>query len=147
MYVQNNSKKLTITGLAETQGENCFHEVSNFLKNVMKIDTQIPLKMALRIGNGENRMMLIKLKYFEHKSLIFQKFDRLKTINKSRQTPYYISEQLPEVWAERRRFVQHLKYHNSKLPSSQQHNIAVKKNQLEIDGEEYKAPMTPPTLT
>lgn len=147
LYTQNNSKKLTISGLAETQGENCFHEVANFFKNIMKIEKQIPLKLAKRIGTGTNRAMLIKLQHFEHKTLIFQKFDRLKQANRSRNNPYFISDQLPEAWAERRRFVQHIKFQNSKLPTQAQHNVAVARGTIMIDDQEYQPPMTAPGIS
>lgn len=146
MYVGNNSKKLVINGLAQTQGENCFHEVTNFFKNVMKISTQIPLKMARRIGTGTDRPMLIKLKYFEHKTLIFQNFDKLKAANRSRSTPYYINDQLPEKWAERKRFIQHLKFQNAKLLQTQQHRIEVQRDQVSINGSEYEAPLKQPSI-
>lgn len=146
MFVHQNSKKLSISGLSETQGENCFHEVANFFKNIMKIDTPIPLKMAIRVGNGDSRIMVIKLKYFEHKSLIFQNLDQLKAANKKRPKPYYISDQLPEAWAERRRFTQHLKFQNSRALPNARHNITVKKGVLELDGSPYEPPLQPPTI-
>lgn len=147
LFVNQNSKKLTIAGLAETQGENCFHEVSNFFKNIMKIDTQIPLKMAKRTGVGEARLMLIKLKYHEHKSLIFQNLGQLKIANKKRPKPYYISDQLPEVWAERRRFTQHIKFQNSRLPAEAQHNVEVKRGVLEVNGTPYEPLLQTPSIS
>lgn len=147
LYSNNNSKKLIINGLAETQGENCFHEVANFFKNIMKIETAIPLKFARRVvGTGAERSMMIKLKNFEHKSIIFQKFDRLKQMNRSRQHPYFISEQLPEAWAERRRFVQQLKSQNSKLPAAVKHDISVVKGEAKIDGNKYQPLLETPTI-
>lgn len=147
VFIQNNTKKLIIHGLAETQNENCFHEVANFFKNIMKITQAIPLKFARRIGAGETRAMLIKLKMFEHKSLIFQNFDKLKAANRSRQAPYYINEQLPEAWAERRRFVQHIKHQNSRLPADAQHTITIKNNKIQCNGEQYVPPFSPPSVT
>lgn len=127
LFLSNNSKKLTIGGLAETQGENCFHEVANFFKNILKLDAHIPLKLAIRVGQGSERLMMIKLQNFNHKAIIFQKLDKLKQENKSRQNPYFISDVLPEAWAERRRFVQHIKHQNSRLPADAQRNLSVKK--------------------
>lgn len=146
IYVNNNNKKLVINGLAETQGENCFHEVANFFKNIMKIDNQIPLKFARQIGTGAKRPMLMKLKSFEHKTLIFQKFDRLKQVNKNHQRPYFITEQLPEAWAERRCFIQHLKFQNSRLPAAARHDITVAKGTVKIDGTEFKQALQAPTI-
>lgn len=146
LYANNNNKKLAINGLAETQGENCYHEVANFFKNVMKIDVPIQLKFARRIGSGTERPIMIKLKTFEQKTLIFQNFDKLKTANRGRQRPYFITDQLPEAWAERRRFIQNLKFQNSKLPTAAQRKIEVTKRDIQIDGVEYQPMLVPPTI-
>lgn len=146
-YVQTNMNNIMINGVPQTQNENVFHEATHFFKTKLKIEKKISMKSAKRIGGGESRPILVTLSDPNDKALIFQKTSNLKEINRGRQKPYFVTEQLPEAWAEKRRLVHYMKQQNKKLPTAQQLNIAVKKGQLHVAGKEYEPPVKTPTVS
>lgn len=146
-YANNTQKNLIINGLSETQNENCVHEVLHMFKHILKIDKAIPLKFAKRIGKGQSKPMLIRLANIRDKALVFQKMDNLKKANQGRERPIFITDQLPEAWAERKRFIHHMKSMNSKLPKDQQHKIQVQANKLLINDQPYEPPIKAPTVS
>lgn len=144
-YAKEHQDNIVINGLAETQGENCYHEVANFLKNVLKMDAQIPITKAYRLGKGQNKPMMAKLKNPADRAKIYQKVPNLKQANKGRAKPYFIADQLPESWAEKKRYIHFIKQQNKKLPISEQANIAVDKGVLSLNGKPYKQPIRAPS--
>lgn len=140
-YVRDNKLNILISGMAETQGKNCFHEVANFFKNVLKIDKAITLVQANRIGVGSAGPMLVKVRSMDDKSLIYKNVSKLKQINKGRARPYFIADQLPESWAENRRFNHYVKLQNQKLPSAQQTSTEVTKGKLHLNNVPYEPPI------
>lgn len=99
-YAARNQKNIIINGMSETQGENCIHEVAHFVKHVLKIDKGVQLKFARRMGKGQNRPMLLRLKNPADKAVFFQNFDKIKKANEGRERPFFITDQIPEAWAE-----------------------------------------------
>lgn len=142
-YARDNRNNIIINGMEETQGENCYHEVSNFFKNKLKLDKPIPLTQANRIGTGKYRPMLAKLKDPADKTSIFGKVSNLKQVNKGRQRPYFVTDQLPEAWSERRKYIHFLKQQNQKLPVSQQLTASVDRGVLSFDNQPYTPPIRP----
>lgn len=145
-YTVKNQKNIIINGIPETQGENCFHEVAHFLKHALGLD-KVQLKYAKRMGKGQYRPMLIRLANINDKSVIFQNIQKLKQFNQGKQRPYYITDQLPDAWAERKRFIHHLKQQNQKLPVTQQKKMEVKNNAIFFDDQEYKPPIRALTVS
>lgn len=146
-YANNTQKNIIINGLSETQGENCMHEVAHMFKHILKIDKPISIKSARRIGKGQSKPMLVKLAKIQDKATIFQKLGNIKHANQGRQRPIFITDQLPEAWAERKRFIHHVKQQNKKLPKDQQHKIQVQANQLLINDVVYEPPVKAPTVS
>lgn len=142
-YAARNFKNVVINGIPETQGENCFHEVAHFIKHILKVDKVIPIKYARRLGKGQSKPMMIRLQNASDKPIFFQNFDKVKIANVSRDRPYFITDQLPEAWAERKRFIQHLKKQNSKLPVDQRKKVEVKNGEVFFDDVKYKPPLAP----
>lgn len=145
-YALKNQKNIITNGIPETQGENCFHEVAHFLKHALSLD-KILLKYARHLGKGQHRPMLIRLAKFSDKSVIFQNIDKLKQYNQGKQRPFYLTDQLPEAWAERKRFMYHLKQQNKKLPTAQQMKVTVKQGSIFFDEQEYTPPLKAPTVS
>lgn len=145
-YVKENKNNILINSIPETPGEDCYHEASNFFKNILQVEKPIPLTQAYRIGRGNKRPILAKLKNVSEKAAIYGKTDRLKEINKARDKPYYITDQLPESYAEQRRTNNFLKQLSAKLPMPQRKNAEIKKGVLTLDGTPYVPPIHPPTV-
>lgn len=140
-YAKETKDNIIINGLTETQGENCYHEVNNFMKNVLKTEKQIQLQSAKRIGKGQNKAILAKLKNVDDRAEIYKKVGNLKQANRGRTKPYFISDQLPESWAEKKRYIHFIKKQNQKLPPQQQANATVEKGELSLDGVPFKQPI------
>lgn len=147
MYVHNNSNNIMIHGIPLTQDENGFHEAAHFFKTKLRIDSKIDMKAAKRIGSGDNRPLLVTLVNINDKALIFQKTENLRAVNKGRQNPYFITEQLPEEWAEKRRAIHFMKQQNKKLPDAQQLKLMVKRGQLTVDGKPFNPPLKAPSVS
>lgn len=142
-FAKENKNNIIISGMAETQGENCFHEVANFLKAKLKVDTPVQLIQAYRMGQGKTRPMVAKLKDTADKAKIFSKVSNLKQINKGRQKPYFVTDQLPEAMAEKKRYNHYLKMQNLKLPDAQQLPVAYDRGVLSFDAKPYQPPIKP----
>lgn len=129
-----NKDNILINGIAETPGEDCYHEVANFMKNILKVDKPIPLTQAYRIGKtGARRPILAKLKTVGDKASIYAKIDNLKSVNRGRDKPYFVTDQIPEAWAEKKKTNNYYKQQNFKLPIAQQQKIEIKKGVLMVD--------------
>lgn len=84
--------------------------------------------------------MLVKVKSMEDKSLIYKNLTKLKQVNKEHAKPYFITDQLPESWAEKRRF-NYGKMQNQKLPDAQKATTTLNKGILNLDGVPYNPPI------
>lgn len=146
-YANKCQKNILINSIPQTQGEDCFHEVVHFFKNTLKIQKKIAIKYAKRIGKGQHKPMLVKLVNVNEKADIFQSLDKLKEINKSRDRPFFITDQLPEAWVERKKYIHFLKQQNGRIPQEQRKKAVVKNNTLLLDDEEYKQPVQAPTVS
>lgn len=138
-------KNIIINGIPETQGENPIHEVAHFFKHVLQLSTSISIKYARRMGKGQYKPMLVRLQKANDKALIFQNLDKLKEPNKSKDRPFFVTDHLPEAWAERKRFIHYLKQQNKRMPPHQQFKIAVRNNTLFLDDKEYEPPFSVPS--
>lgn len=136
-YVKENKNNLFINGVAETPGEDCYREVTNFFKNVLKIEKPIHLTQAFRVGKGPKRPILAKLKTVGDKADIYTKTDKLREINRGRDNPYFIADQIPDAWAEKKRVNNFFKQQNARLPIAHQHQVEVKKGTLLINKKPY----------
>lgn len=81
-YAKDSRSNIIINGLTEIQGENCHHEVGNFIKNVLKVEKVIAVQHAFCIGKGQNKAMVAKLKNTEDRAEVFKKVGNLKEVNK-----------------------------------------------------------------
>lgn len=140
-YAKETKNNIVINGLSQTQGENCFHEVGNFMKNILKVEKPIQLQQAYRMGKGQNKPMLAKLKNPDDRSEIYKKIGNLKQANRGRAKPYFVSDQLPDAWAEKKKYVHFLKQQNRKLPDAQQADTKIEKGVLSLNGMPYKQPI------
>lgn len=91
--------------------------------------------------------MMIRLQNAADKATIYKKMDNLKQANKGRDRPYFITDQLPEAWAERKKYIHFLKQQNQKLPVAQQLKATVKDGSIKFNDQEYILPVHAPTVS
>ena len=87
---------LLIHGIIESKNENCIAVVSSFFKNIMKIDVNVQIQYAHRLGKtGNNRPMLVRLKTSGEKGKVYLHSKALKDIKNEQNKKYRIRDQLP----------------------------------------------------
>ena len=102
---QINTPNLCIGGLLQVQGQDRKTLVSNFFKHVLKIEQDISIDEAFRVGKGKTRTMIVKLTKPNDKAIIFKQVKNLKDVlNANNKPPYSVSDQLSaRRYAKRRR--------------------------------------------
>lgn len=121
-------------------------KVLEFFKNSLKIQDNIVLNNAYRVGAGADRPIIIELCNIADKAKIYQNVGNLKGVRNSKNKSYFVSDQLPEDYAERRRQQNIIKSHNNKLPLAQQVDMSFQQGELLVRGKRYEPPVLPPTV-
>ena len=85
---------LRISGLKEEEKEDPKTVVKNFFKNKMKIEEEISISDAHRVGKGEDRVMLVYLRIVAKKGLIFKHLKNIVKIKNYADKPYQVQEQI-----------------------------------------------------
>ena len=93
--LQQNRGNLFISGIKETDTEDCVKTVKNFLTITMSIQEEIPIQKAFRVGTGSYRPIKVILKNPASKSIIFKNVSKLKDVKNEKDHSYQISTQLP----------------------------------------------------
>lgn len=103
------AKNIVISGILESQNENCVQKVQEFLKNELNIpvdvDDTLKVKLAHRIGvpkPGLPRAMVAKINQALHQE-IFKNIDDLEGRQNPAGDPYYLNFQQPEARLEAKR--------------------------------------------
>ena len=96
MQAQLKKQKIIINDILEKKDENPIQVAKNFFKNQLKIDQEIKIKDAYRMGTGEQRALMIILHNPRDKSRIFGKVGNLKDAKNAKSRSYNISDDLPE---------------------------------------------------
>lgn len=130
---------MIISGIEEKQSDNCKERASAFFRDQLEIAKPIPIEVAHRIGTGENCPIIVKLHDNNDKQLIFQHSQKLKG------TRYFISDQLPEELAEKKRQIFRIKGQNKKLPIAEQLLMNIKRDKLYINNEKFQLAVNTPT--
>lgn len=146
VYAKSVNQNLVFTGIEEKPNERPTWAVLEFLKQQMKINKNIAISKAYRVGQGNNRPIIIELQDANDKAVIFQNVGNLKDVRNSQGRSYFISEQLPDEMAESKRQQNYVKIENKKLPSAQQLKMEFKKGQLFVDNKKYEPAIKPPTI-
>lgn len=138
-------KNITISGIPESEKENCVRKVNQFIAEKLLItDKMIPIENAYRFGVGANRPMLVMLRHAADKSTIFEHVKNLKG-QKVNGVQCFVSSQLPEVANENKRFVNNAMFLNKKQPASCKLPLTVKYGQLHYKGKPLEKKVRPPT--
>lgn len=139
-------QNLIVSGVIERNGENPKWAVLEFFKKDMKIQDSIEVLKAHRIGSGNERPILVELGKIEDKAKIYQHVSNLKGHKNAKGKTFFISDQLPDAFAEKRRQESFIKFLNSKLPVAQQMDLSFKKGDLYVNSEKYSAPIAAPSI-
>lgn len=137
------NRNILIHSLIEKKNENCHQAVTDFFKRDMKISKQIQIKVVHRIGKGTDRPMVVKLKFPNDKGIVFQHIANLKQAKHPKKKSYFVSEQLPEEYAERKRQQNYIKQANKKVPNDEQLELSFKRGQLLVADKPYSPEIAP----
>lgn len=136
---------ITISGIPETQGENCIQAVNDFIVNQLRItDKLISIEHAYRLGSGKARPMLVMLRHFSDKARIFENVGNLKGV-KQNGMQCFVSAQLPEVANEKRRFINSKMSANKNKHGKNKLPLTVKQGQLLFKNQPLKTKVHPPS--
>ena len=148
-----------IAGIKEHPNENCKRSMENFLENTLGIIiTDGGVQAAYRTGSTIQRMIngkKITLPQFmlvrctpEQKNLIMSHVEHLKGKKNEEGIKYFIVNQMPDAVKEQCRqnneLIKEAKEKNQGVPKMQQLHYKVQRNQLYINGNIYRPPISAP---
>ena len=99
MQSRSMKRNIIINGLQENKDEECDNVSSTFFKEKLKVQ-DIVIDAAHRIGTGENRPMVLRLKAVANKSKVFDNVKKLKGVKNYAGKFYQIDNQMPTAISE-----------------------------------------------
>ena len=139
---------VVISGLPEEKNEDCKQVVQTFLKENMKVDKDIKVAVAHRLGKkGDKCNMIARLKNPADKGVIYKNAKLLKDQKNKDNDSYYINDQLPEEMAEKRMRAKQIVRYNSTLVDAQKQDTEWRKGELYVNGKKYIAKVAAPTAS
>ena len=136
---------LIITGPEEKTGEDPKAAVRSFLTTQMKIDQHIEITKAYCSGTSKPRALTFVLDNPSDKGLIFSNVRNLRGIKNEMGKPYFIDEQLPELFREQKRRHKQILAENRKISISNRPNAVLQKGELTVNNEQYGKKVAVPT--
>ena len=137
---------LVIRGVTEKKPENCIEIAKNFFKNIMKIEGDVHVQYAHRLGKNKNRPLLVHLKSPADKGRIYKNSKTLKDARNENNQKYKIRDQLParhEAMESRNR---DLLWQNQKKKSTADDlQMSITRKQLTVNNTTYRKLVEPPT--
>lgn len=144
-------KNLIISGLDEPANETndqLMADVQSFIRDKLKVEQQVPLKIVHRLNytdGSDMRPVVLKLSNFEQKAILLSHGPNLKGLTNQKNKHFYLNEQLPDRYAEDRRYAQHWIKQNKAKPANEQLQMKIHKNKLRVNNEPYKRKVSPPS--
>lgn len=121
---------LTISGIPQAPNENCIAAVQKFIVEKLQItDKLIPIDQAYRFGTGKVKTMLVVLRHWSDKAIIFDHVKNLKGL-KVEGVQCFVSSQLPEALNEKRRKNYSCMAENKKQPTKHRLPYSIKQGEL-----------------
>ena len=139
------SNIIRIRGILEHKNEKCASIVSDFFKTKLRINGNIPIVDAFRIGEGKDRVIKVILRYARDKWKVFGHTKNLKDVLNENNKPFQINAQLPARKFEMRRRQRHIAATNKKKSVAQKLRISFEKSNMLINGEPYVKAVKNPT--
>lgn len=136
---------ITISGIPEKAQENCIQETQKFfVEKLLITDKLIPIDQAYRFGSGKMRPMLVTLRHWTDKSIIFEQVKHLKGM-KVDGVQCFVASQLPEALNEKRRKNNSYMAANNKRPAAKKLPYSIKQGELMYKDKPIKPRVWPPT--
>ena len=129
--------EIRISGLID-DGSSPTTQATNFLKNNLKIQRDIPIEKAYRKGKGAVPALIVQFKDRGDKEVVYKNVKQLKGQKNANDRPYGVSSNLPERELEQDIRKRMIVQKNKNLPKHLQHKVSLTKGLLKVDGEEYK---------
>ena len=145
LQLLNMKPNLIIGGLIRNEDENCKEVVMNFFSNVLKIEQEIKIKNAYRLGKGKKAPMFITVRNADEKFEILKKAINLKDVTNSQDEKYSIEEQLPNHLREEKRRRRTLIMKN-KTRTVDKLVMSFDKGKLMVNDREYAHQVKPPSM-
>lgn len=136
---------IIITGIPESDKENPIQKFNRFVSENLKIQELIPAHRAYRLGNGNQRPLLVELRDpLTYKPRIYANVSNLKGQRNSQGGMFFVSDHLPDEYNEIRRRSNEIFSENKKKDHSVKANMSVKRGRLLIDNKPYEKAVRPP---
>ena len=137
-------QNLIITGIQEEDKESCGAKIDSFFKNKLEL-TQVPaVKVAHRVGEGQNRPMVVRLKSARDKGVIYKNVSNLKEKKNAEDKAYFVNDQLPARMNEQKIWEKQV-FKKYKSSVAHQLTLSFKRGKLMVNGEEFKQKITAPS--
>ena len=131
--------------MLEKKEENCVTTVNSFFKEKLKIEEDVGVCEAYRVGRGKSRTMMVKLDNPRKKGFMFANVKNLKDVTNDEGKYFQIREQFTAKWyAMRKRNNMLIKENQSKMDSVKL-NMEREKGQLKVNGVPYQKKIRPPS--
>ena len=128
-----------ISGIVETKPENCMDKVKEFFDNILKVEQQVAVKNAFRIGKGKTRPILVYLRSPSEKGKIYKRTKFLKDIKNNEGKPYRVRDHMTAKNSALDDRHRDLLWENKKLINTQDHlDMTLKQGVLTINNSTYK---------
>ena len=138
LEMQRLSTNMFFKGIEEEENEVCTITLKNFLKNKLKIETNVQLQDAFRIGKAKPHTILAKLANVKDKGKIFAHVHNLQEVKNKDGKRYKIDAQLPPRHSAAKQKQRHIMWRNkTKVSTAHRLELSVKKGKLMIGNEEY----------
>ena len=144
-YQREIKANLRISGLLENRNETrkeLFEKISELFKETMEIEESIEIVDVCRVGTGNDRVVIVKLKYPNDKITILSHASNLKGKQNNKKQSWFIQEELTNDQAEtRQRYKELIK---EKQDAEQKLNIKMRKGSIMVNNETVKPKVSPP---
>lgn len=144
-------KNVIISGLDESKNETNAQlqtKIEHFIKEKLQVEQEVPFKVYHRLNytdGSECRPVIVKLTSVEHKILLLSHGPNLKGIRNQKNRSVYINEQLPDKYAEERRYAQLWLADNKNKSTEDQLQMKIHRNKLRINNQPYQRKVSPPS--
>ena len=134
-----------ISGILEKRNETreeLFECVTSFFKKELEIEEVIEIADAYRIGTGNDRAIVVRLKYFTDKTIIFADTSKLKGLKNAKKTQYFVQEEQTEEQREDRQKYRELVRENLEKDENDRLKIKMAKGQIMVNKHQSKPTST-----
>ena len=136
---------LRVSGISESEQENCIEKIQQFWKDKLGITETIPIKEALRIRGGKLRVIKVILANVEDKRKIFKNTSKLKDVVNEFEKPYYVSDQITAKRQADKKRRRQITQQNKSMPIAERLAVSFENAKFTVDGKVYEKQVKPPS--